>query len=224
MGRSRLRAVACAARVVRNLPLRGDLSAVVGFVGLDVYIGDYVGAEFVAQRGLHPCGYGMAFEHAYAGRHLDVCVDDDAPAVAPCAQAVEALRRVEAGEDFDVVAARYSEAAESTVSIRKGDRDAAYEDTAFELGNEEVSDVIETPEGYYILKCVSTLNREETDSNKVKIVEERRKEVFGREYDSYVQTLTRHMNEEIWQEITLLHNSEITTSDFFEVFARYYKK
>ncbi len=140
------------------------------------------------------------------------------------AQAVEALRRVEAGEDFDVVAARYSEAEESTVSIRKGDRDAAYEDTAFELGNEEVSDVIETPEGYYILKCVSTLNREETDSNKVKIVEERRKEVFGREYDSYVQTLTRHMNEEIWQEITLLHNSEITTSDFFEVFARYYKK
>ncbi|RKJ43774.1 peptidylprolyl isomerase [bacterium 1XD8-76] len=140
------------------------------------------------------------------------------------AQAVEALRRVEAGEDFDVVAARYSEAAESTVSIRKGDRDAAYEETAFELGNEEVSDVIETPEGYYILKCVSTLNREETDSNKVKIVEERRKEVFGREYDSYVQTLTRHMNEELWQEITLLHNSEITTSDFFEVFAGYYKK
>lgn len=140
------------------------------------------------------------------------------------AQAVEALRRVEAGEDFDVVAARYSEAAESTVSIRKGDRDAAYEEAAFELGNEEVSDVIETPEGYYILKCVSTLNREETDSNKVKIVEERRKEVFGREYDSYVQTLTRHMNEELWQEITLLHNSEITTSDFFEVFARYYKK
>ena len=140
------------------------------------------------------------------------------------AQAVEALRRVESGEDFDVVAARYSEAAESTVSIRKGDRDAAYEETAFELGNEEVSDVIETPEGYYILKCVSTLNREETDSNKVKIVEERRKEVFGREYDSYVQTLTRHMNEELWQETTLLHNSEITTSDFFEVFARYYKK
>ena len=140
------------------------------------------------------------------------------------AQAVEALRRVEAGEDFDVVAARYSEAAESTVSIRKGDRDAAYEETAFELGNEEVSDVIETPEGYYILKCVSTLNREETDVNKVKIVEERKKEVFSREYDSYVQTLTRHMNEELWQDITLLHNSEITTSDFFEVFARYYKK
>ena len=140
------------------------------------------------------------------------------------AQAVEALRRIEAGEDFDVVAARYNEAAESTVSIRKGDRDAAYEEEAFKLGNEEISDVIETPEGYCILKCISTLNREETDVNKVRIVEERRKEVFSKEYDSYVQTLTRHMNEELWQEITLLHNSEITTSDFFEVFAQYYKK
>ena len=139
------------------------------------------------------------------------------------AVATEALRRVEAGEDFDVVANKYNEAAESTVSIRKGEADAAYEEIAFALGNEEVSDIIETGEGYYILKCISTLNREETDVNKVKIVEERRKEAFSREYDSYVQTLTRHMNEELWQEITLLHDSEITTSDFFEVFAEYYE-
>lgn len=140
------------------------------------------------------------------------------------ATAIEALRRVEAGEDFDVVASRYNEAAESTVFIGKGEQEAAYEEAAFELGNEEVSDVIETEEGYYILKCISTLNREETDANKVKIVEERRKEAFSREYDSYVQTLTRHMNEELWQKITLLHDSEITTSNFFEVFAEYYEK
>lgn len=140
------------------------------------------------------------------------------------ASAVEALRRVEAGEDFDVVASRYNEAEESTVSIRKGDAEAAYEEAAFELGNEEVSGVIETEEGYYILKCISTLNREETDMNKVRIVEERRKQAFSKEYDSYVQTLTRHMNENLWEEITLLHDSEVTTSNFFEVFAEYYGK
>ncbi len=140
------------------------------------------------------------------------------------ATAVEALRRVEAGEDFDVVASRYNEAEESTIFVRKGDMAAACEEAAFELGNEEVSDVIETEEGYYILKCISTLNREETDVNKVKIVEERRKEAFSKEYDSFVRTLTRHMNEELWQEITLLHDSEITTSSFFEVFSEYYRQ
>lgn len=138
------------------------------------------------------------------------------------ALAAEALRRIETGEDFDVVATRYNEAAESTVSIGKGEMDAAFENAAFVLGNDEVSGIIEAEEGYYILKCISTLNREETDLNKVKIVEERKKEAFSREYDSYVQTLTRHMNEELWQEITLLHNSEITTINFFDVFAEYY--
>ncbi len=138
------------------------------------------------------------------------------------ARAVEALRRIEAGEDFDVVASRYNEAPESTVFIGKGDVEEAYEEAAFELGNEEVSGVIETEEGYYILKCISTLNREETDMNKIRIVDERRKEAFSKEYDSYVQTLTRHMNEGLWEEISLLHDSEITTSSFFEVFAEYY--
>lgn len=138
------------------------------------------------------------------------------------ATAVEALRRIEAGEDFDVVASRYNEAPESTVFIGKGDAEEAYEEAAFELGNEEVSGVIETEEGYYILKCISTLNREETDMNKIRIVDERRKEAFSKEYDSYVQTLTRHMNEGLWEEISLLHDSEITTSSFFEVFAEYY--
>ena len=138
------------------------------------------------------------------------------------ARAEEALRRIEAGEDFDVVATRYNEAAESTVSIRKGETDPACEEAAFQLGNEEISEIFETKEGYCILKCVSTLNREETDLNKVKIVEERKREAFSREYDSYVQTLTRHMNEELWQEITLLHDSRITTFSFFDVFAEYY--
>ena len=137
-------------------------------------------------------------------------------------RAEEALSQIEAGEDFDVVATRYNEAGESTISVRKGEREEVFEEVVFGLGNEEISGILETEEGYYILKCVSTLNREETDFNKIKIVEERRREIFSREYDSFVQTLTRHMNEELWQEITLFHDSEITTSDFFEVFEEYY--
>lgn len=154
----------------------------------------------------------------------DMVPDSDQEKSYAYATAVEALRRIEAGEDFDVVASRYNEAAESMVFIGKGDAEAAYEETAFELGNGEVSDVIETEEGYYILKCISTLNREETDMNKIRIVEERRKEAFSKEYDSFVQTLMRHMNEDLWEEVTLLHDSEITTSNFFEVFAEYYGK
>lgn len=133
-------------------------------------------------------------------------------------KAIEARRQIEDGEDFEVVASIYNEAGESTVYIRKGDKDAAFEEVAFSLGNGEVSRIFEAEDGFYILKCISTLNREETDSNKVKIVEERRKEAFSREYDSFVETLTRDINREVWQEIEMLHDEEITTSDFFEIY------
>ena len=140
------------------------------------------------------------------------------------ALAKEVFSQIESGEDFDVAATRYNEAEEGTVSVRKGEMDAAFEKAAFELGSGELSGIIEAKEGYYILKCVSTLNREETDLNKIKLVEERKKEAFSREYDSYVQTLTRHMNEPLWQEIALLRDGRVTTSGFFEVFAEHYKK
>ncbi len=137
--------------------------------------------------------------------------------------AMRALQQIESGEDFEVVSSIYNESDESTVYVRKGDKGAAYEETAFRLGNGEVSDVFEEEEGFYILKCISTLNREETDSNKVKIVDERRREAFSKEYDSFAETLTRDMNEEVWQEITLLHDEEVTTSDFFDVYHEYCK-
>ena len=136
----------------------------------------------------------------------------------------ELKRRLEEGEDFGSLAANYSQLSQTTVSVARGDKGGMYEEVAFDLNNDEVSDVFAEDGGYYILKCISTLNREETDMNKIRIVEERRKEAFSKEYDSYVQSLTRHMNEELWQEITLLHDSEITTSSFFEVLGEYYKK
>ena len=53
-------------------------------------------------------------------------------------------------------------------------------------------------------------------------MEERKKEVFGEEYDSYVETLTRTLNEKLWKEITCIQDPEVTTSDFFKVFDSYF--
>ena len=137
------------------------------------------------------------------------------------ARVQEAQKRIEAGDDFDVVAARYNEAEEITISFRKGEMDAACEEAAFALGSGEISGIIETGEGYCILKCVNTLDREETDLNKVKIVEDRKRQAFSREYDSYVQTLPRHMNEALWEDITLFHVDGVTTANFFDIYAEH---
>ena len=54
------------------------------------------------------------------------------------------------------------------------------------------------------------------------IVEERRREVFGEEYDAFVEPLVRQLNTKLWEEITLLKDDEVTTKSFFEVYEKYF--
>ena len=129
---------------------------------------------------------------------------------------------VDGEHDFAELASKYSEDSNITHSFGKGEMDEAYETAAFMLETDEVSQVVETETGYHIIKCLNTFNREETDANKLEIVEQRRQEAFGEEYDQFVDGLVRNLNQKLWDEITLIHNSEVKTSDFFEVYAQYF--
>ena len=129
-----------------------------------------------------------------------------------------AVTRAAAGEDFEALIDEYSDSQEHSLSFGKGEMDPEYEEIAFNLGNEEISRIFELEDGYYLLKCVSTFNKEETDANKIKIVEQRRNDIFSQEYDSFVNTLIRNMNQEVWDEISMLKDEKITTADFFDVY------
>ena len=126
------------------------------------------------------------------------------------------------GQDFAELASRYSQDSTITYSFGKGEMEEAFETAAFGLETGEISQIVESSSGYHIIKCLSTFDREETDANKLKIVEERRREAFGQEYDAFVETLARSLNEKLWDEITLIHDEEVITSDFFEVYAEYF--
>lgn len=137
-------------------------------------------------------------------------------------RACEALAAAKEGEDFDALIRKYSEDDKTTYSFGKGEMDEAFETAAFNLGTGEISDIVETEFGYHIIKCISTFDREETDANKVKIVEQRREEAFGQEYDAYMETLTRNLNEELWETVNFIHDEDVKTQNFFEVYAEYF--
>jgi peptidyl-prolyl cis-trans isomerase C len=70
----------------------------------------------------------------------------------------EALKRVKAGEDFAVVAKEVSEDTGSKDGggdldyLSKGQTPQAFEDAAFALKQGEISDIVETPNGFHIIK------------------------------------------------------------------------
>ncbi len=126
--------------------------------------------------------------------------------------------------DFEELADQYSEDDTVTYSFGKGEMDQAFEDAAFRLETNAVSAVVESEAGYHIIKCISTFDREETDANKIKLAEQRRNKAFGQEYDAFVDTLVKQLNEELWSEITLIRDDRVTTSDFFDVFSQFFSQ
>lgn len=140
-------------------------------------------------------------------------------------KACEVQQQAVSGEyDFVDLASRYSEDSTITYSFGKGDMEEGFEEVAFSLETGEVSPVIETDVGYHIIKCISTFDREQTDLNKLEIVEQRRREVFGQEYDAFVETLARQLNTGLWEDLALLHDEAVTTADFFDIYAKYFSE
>ena len=74
------------------------------------------------------------------------------------------------------------------------------------------------------LPIFTTFNREETDANKIKIMEQRKKEVFGQEYDTIVNSLTRKLNDSLWNSVTFIHDSNVRTANFFDIYGEFFKE
>ena len=131
--------------------------------------------------------------------------------------------QLDSGRDFAAVASAYSLDSQITYTFGRGEHDSAYEEAAFVLENDQVSDIIETEDGYYILKCVSTFDEAQTQLNKEKIANQRRNEAFNQEYDSFVNSLVRRLNEELWNSVTMIHDENVTTDSFFAVYSKYFQ-
>ena len=132
------------------------------------------------------------------------------------------LRRAQEGEDFESLMVEHSEDTVMLYSFGKGETELPFEEEAFSLANGEISDIIETSTGYYIIKCINTFNKAETDQNKIEIVEERKNEVFNEEYNLFVSKLSKLMNHNLWNKVTLLQMEEIQTKDFFHIYKKYF--
>lgn len=132
--------------------------------------------------------------------------------------AEELVQRIEGGENFETLAAEYSEDENLTYAFGKGEMDAVFENAAFNLSGGEVSGVVETEFGYHIIKCISTFNREITDENKVKILKNRRDQAFRDIYDDFEENVSRELNDKIFDSLPDMKDERIGSKNFFDVF------
>jgi foldase protein PrsA len=104
---------------------------------------------------------------------------------------------------YDFAKANSDDEDEVKITVGKGDMKEELEKVAFALEEGEISEVIDTAEGYFIFHCVSLLDREATDSKKEDIIIERQEEAFDVEYSKWEKEKDVKLDEEIWNSIDI---------------------
>ena len=140
-------------------------------------------------------------------------------------EASEIRAKASSGEkSFEELASRYSQDVNLTYSFGKGEMDPAFEAAAFAMETGEISTVVECADGYHILKCISTFNQEETMENKQRLLTAKKNEVFGEEYDAFVETLVRKLNQSVWDDMGFFKDGNTPDADFFEIYGKFFKE
>ncbi len=113
----------------------------------------------------------------------------------------EAAMQFDEGVPFEKLIGQYSDKEEESLYYQKGDMPESMENSAFNLGQGEISDILEGKDGYYILYCVNPNDLSVTESTKAEIIENRKKEAFDEKYEAFNKTVSYYINMELWDSL-----------------------
>lgn len=133
-------------------------------------------------------------------------------------KAEEALRRVENGEAFQTVASEIMKQKNISFCYGRDDCEDELESCIFSLGQEEVSQVVESDNHYYLFYCEAPIVEETLEENKKAILEMRQQQAFSELYDPFVAKLATVFNDSNWEMVDVSYG-EAKNVDFFQ----YYK-
>ena len=139
-------------------------------------------------------------------------------------KAEECLQRVQGGESFESAASHYHAEYQAVVSYARGDAEESLEEAVFSLDEGECSGVVQTSEGYYIVKCISTMDYEATQQNKLVLAEKRKREAFSKAYTEVAINSYSQFRDKLWEKVTLDAKKHCTDADFFEIYRKYMKE
>lgn len=135
----------------------------------------------------------------------------------------ELKEKLDEGESFESLAVNYSKASQTTIAIARGDKGEEYESVAFELNNEEISDVFEADGGYYILKCLDTYMEEESDANKLRVAQQQKTARFQEIYAGLMEDTLSEYQEKLWDNVSFVDYESVETYTFFDIYKKYFE-
>ncbi len=126
------------------------------------------------------------------------------------------------GVTFDTYISRYNEEGSGTYTIGRGEYDEAFENAAFAAETGKIGDVVETKDGYRIIKGISAYDQTQTDANKKKIAKRRQAEAFEKAFNAFADDLESEVDQQAFEKITIPSDPKIQTKSFFDTYNKYF--
>lgn len=122
-------------------------------------------------------------------------------------QAEDVYAKILIGDKFEQVQNRYSQSDEKgIIKVEEGKFEKNVEDAIYNLKQNEISDIIETNSGYYIIKAeivetpdINILKREVEE----KYIYDKKQEIYKNQNDKWAMDTTIERNDDEWNKINL---------------------
>ena len=149
---------------------------------------------------------------------------NDSETEAVLKKAKKVLEQIEDGADFETLATNYSDNNQILKKYARGSVDGKFEELLFSMDQGDVSGIVELQDGYYIVKCISTMDYEATQENKLVLAEKKKREAFLEAYEKIAENTYSQIRKRKWEKITLDEEIYRTDANFFDVYDEFMKK
>ena len=170
----------------------------------------------------------MYKDYALAGEVYDTITggvdtevsDDEARTVQIQCITIRTYRIDENGKRVEFTDGEKEEAKKYTIG--RGEYDEAFENAAFAAETGKIGDVVETKDGYRIIKGISAYDQTQTDANKKKIAKRRQAEAFEKAFNAFADDLDSEVDQQAFEKITIPSDPKIQTKSFFDTYNKYF--
>ncbi len=135
--------------------------------------------------------------------------------------AAELDKELKNGATFERIASSYNEGDSIKATFGRNTYDPAIEEVVFRLEDEEVSDMIETKDGFYFFQCIHKYNEKLSEENKATIVEQRQKQAMADVVSAIEKDNYSDLNEKCWGKISVCTSADVTTNSLFTTLDSY---
>ncbi|MCR5546525.1 MAG: hypothetical protein K6F30_08640 [Lachnospiraceae bacterium] len=133
--------------------------------------------------------------------------------------ALTVMNALSAGGSFETLLGTYGEGDKTLQSIGRGTYSTEVEDVIFQLDDEEISECIQTDEGYYFVECVDKYNEELSETNKANVISKRKEQVISDMISEQNVNYYSELNTRLWENLKV--DEDVVTSNFFTVLENY---